>query len=81
MMPFVRYPQRQTPMLTPLADLRLLLQIRTPTAPMTRPEVLIAPVGNDAPPAGAPTIGDGSLSAHRRISPVRVSLVTEVEAG
>jgi len=65
MMPAVRYAQRQAPLLTPPANVRLLLQIRAQATRMTRPEVLAATVGNDAAPAGTPIVGDRSLSIHR----------------
>jgi hypothetical protein len=74
MMPFIRYSQRQAPLLAPPANFRLLFQVRGQTTPMTRPEVLAAVVGNNAASAGAHTVSDRSLSTHWQKSPARVFL-------
>src|SRR6266496_36083 len=69
-MPFIRNPQNQAPLLAPSAYVRFAFQIRGEAACMTCPEALAALIGNDATLAGPHSVRDRSLSAHWR-TPVR----------
>ena len=73
MMSFIGDPQRQSPLLTPLAKVGLLFQVRAQTAGMPRPEVLASAVRNDAASAGGYNVRDRSFSTHSRKTPVEVS--------
>src|SRR5437867_7713294 len=73
MMSFIGDRQRQSPLLTPLAKVGLLFQVRAQTAGMPRPEVLASAVRNNTASAGRYNVRDRSFSTHSRKTPVEVS--------
>src|SRR5213593_3981530 len=64
MMPFVRYPQRQSPLLTPPTNFILAVEIRAQATRMARPEVFASAIRNDVASAGCHTAGNRSSSTH-----------------
>ena len=73
LMSFIGGPQRQSPLLTPLAKIGLLFQVRAQTAGMPHPEVLASAVRNNAASADRYNVRDRSFSTHSCKSPVEVS--------
>jgi len=78
MMPFVRYPQRQSPLLTPPTNFILAVEIRAQATRMARPEVFASAIRNDVASAGSHTVDLLRLTS--KISSA-ISLVTKVRAG
>ena len=60
----VRYPQRQSPLLTPPANFILPFEIRAQTTRMARPEVFASAIRSDVASAGCHPVGNRSSSTH-----------------